>query len=97
MLLLSSLDIPVDNIVFILKIQLNYLSSMHLSLIMKGITVMVGDVNINMNDLDDSQMAEIEIMIPEPRRYHLAFHFSVLVDPFPVFWMCRNFNSVQAS
>lgn len=41
---------------------------MHLSLIMKGITVMVGDVNINMNDLDDSQMAEIEIMIPEFRR-----------------------------
>ncbi|CAL5342321.1 unnamed protein product [Camellia sinensis] len=29
---------------------------------------MVGDVNIYMNDLDDSQMAEIEIMIAEPKR-----------------------------
>lgn len=58
---------------------------------------MVGDVNIYMNDLDDSQIAEIEIMIAEPRRYHLAFHFSVLLDPFHVCWMCRNFNSVQAS
>ncbi|CAL5403368.1 unnamed protein product [Camellia sinensis] len=28
---------------------------------------MVGDVNIYMNDLDDSQMAEIEIMIAEPK------------------------------
>ncbi|RZC89720.1 hypothetical protein C5167_035715 [Papaver somniferum] len=29
---------------------------------------MVGDVNIYMNDLDDPQMAEIEIMIAEPKR-----------------------------
>nr|CAN79249.1 hypothetical protein VITISV_015514 [Vitis vinifera] len=29
---------------------------------------MVGDVNIYMNDLDDSQMAEIEIMIAETKR-----------------------------
>ncbi|XP_059661182.1 GCN5-related N-acetyltransferase 9 isoform X2 [Cornus florida] len=28
---------------------------------------MVGDVNIYMNDLDDTQMAEIEIMIAEPK------------------------------
>ncbi|KAI3928483.1 hypothetical protein MKW98_024084 [Papaver atlanticum] len=28
---------------------------------------MVGDVNIYMNDLDDPQMAEIEIMIAEPK------------------------------
>lgn len=35
---------------------------------------MVGDVNIYMNDLDDPQMAEIEIMIAESKRY-LSFHF----------------------
>lgn len=29
---------------------------------------MVGDVNIYMNDLDDPQLAEIEIMIAEPKR-----------------------------
>ncbi|CAN0927214.1 Alpha/beta-tubulin-N-acetyltransferase 9 [Linum grandiflorum] len=28
---------------------------------------MVGDVNIYMNDLDDPQMAEVEIMIAEPK------------------------------
>ncbi|KAI8552140.1 hypothetical protein RHMOL_Rhmol06G0241700 [Rhododendron molle] len=33
---------------------------------------MVGDVNIYMNDLDDSQMAEIEIMIAEPKRFSLS-------------------------
>lgn len=32
---------------------------------------MVGDVNIYMNDLDDPQLAEIEIMIAEPKRYLL--------------------------
>ena len=32
---------------------------------------MAGDVNIFMNDLDDPQMAEIEIMIAEPKRYIL--------------------------
>lgn len=32
---------------------------------------MVGDVNLYMNDLDDPQMAEIEIMIAEPKRYQL--------------------------
>ncbi|XP_065875628.1 GCN5-related N-acetyltransferase 9 isoform X2 [Euphorbia lathyris] len=32
------------------------------------IEAMVGDVNIYMNDLDDRQMAEIEIMIAEPKR-----------------------------
>lgn len=32
---------------------------------------MVGDVNLYMNDLDDPQMAEIEIMIAEPKRYLL--------------------------
>ncbi|XP_028051861.1 N-acetyltransferase 9-like protein [Camellia sinensis] len=31
------------------------------------VEAMVGDVNIYMNDLDDSQMAEIEIMIAEPK------------------------------
>lgn len=33
---------------------------------------MVGDVNIYMNDLDDPQLAEIEIMIAEPKRYLLC-------------------------
>ncbi|CAK9133344.1 unnamed protein product [Ilex paraguariensis] len=32
------------------------------------VEAMVGDVNIYMNDLDDPQMAEIEIMIAEPKR-----------------------------
>lgn len=32
-------------------------------------TAMVGDVNIYMNDLEDSRIAEIEIMIAEPKRY----------------------------
>ncbi|GMP35444.1 hypothetical protein CsSME_00007867 [Camellia sinensis var. sinensis] len=32
------------------------------------VEAMVGDGNIYMNDLDDSQMAEIEIMIAEPKR-----------------------------
>ncbi|GJN08794.1 hypothetical protein PR202_ga26750 [Eleusine coracana subsp. coracana] len=31
---------------------------------------MVGDVNIYMNDPDDSQLAEIEIMIAEQKRIH---------------------------
>ena len=34
---------------------------------------MVGDVNIYMNDLDDAEMAEIEIMIAETKRF-LIFH-----------------------
>ncbi|KAH7576646.1 hypothetical protein JRO89_XS01G0123900 [Xanthoceras sorbifolium] len=32
---------------------------------------MVGDVNIYMNDLDNPQLAEVEIMIAEPKRYLL--------------------------
>ncbi|KAG5545745.1 hypothetical protein RHGRI_018035 [Rhododendron griersonianum] len=36
---------------------------------------MVGDVNIYMNDLDDSQMAEIEIMIAEPKRKNVKHRF----------------------
>lgn len=32
-------------------------------------SAMVGDVNIFMNDLDDLQVAEVEIMIAEPKRY----------------------------
>uniref|UniRef100_M1BV20 N-acetyltransferase n=1 Tax=Solanum tuberosum TaxID=4113 RepID=M1BV20_SOLTU len=31
------------------------------------VEAMVGDVNIYMNDLDDPQMAEVEIMIAEPK------------------------------
>jgi len=30
---------------------------------------MVGDVNLFMNDLDDPHVAEVEIMIAEPKRY----------------------------
>ncbi|KAE8075547.1 hypothetical protein FH972_014252 [Carpinus fangiana] len=33
------------------------------------VEAMVGDVNLYMNDLDDPHMAEIEIMIAEPKRY----------------------------
>lgn len=36
---------------------------------------MVGDVNIYMNDLDNLELAEVEIMIAEPKRY-LLFFFS---------------------
>ncbi|XP_075518725.1 GCN5-related N-acetyltransferase 9-like isoform X3 [Primulina tabacum] len=35
---------------------------------------MVGDVNIFMNDLDDSHIAEIEIMIAENKRNSRRFH-----------------------
>ncbi|CAN1288779.1 N-acetyltransferase 9-like protein [Linum perenne] len=31
------------------------------------VEAMVGDVNIYMNDMDDPQMAEVEIMIAEPK------------------------------
>lgn len=36
---------------------------------MISIAAMVGDVNIYMNDPDDLQLAEIEIMIAEHKRY----------------------------
>lgn len=39
---------------------------------------MVGDVNIYMNDLDDPQMAEVEIMIAELKRY-TCFYISDLL------------------
>lgn len=39
---------------------------------------MVGDVNIYMNDPDDLQVAEIEIMIAEPKRYR-QFHNTYLL------------------
>lgn len=39
---------------------------------------MIGDVNIYMNDLDDPQMAEVEIMIAEPKRY-TCFYISDLL------------------
>lgn len=37
---------------------------------------MVGDVNIFVNDLDDPHVAEVEIMIAEPKRclISLSFH-----------------------
>ncbi|XP_054815376.1 uncharacterized protein LOC129315584 isoform X1 [Prosopis cineraria] len=38
------------------------------------VEAMVGDVNIFMNDLDDPQMAEIEIMIAEPKRKGRCTH-----------------------
>ncbi|XVF31869.1 hypothetical protein REPUB_Repub17cG0031500 [Reevesia pubescens] len=37
------------------------------------VEAMVGDVNIYMNDLDDPQLAEIEIMIAEPKRGKCKF------------------------
>lgn len=39
---------------------------------------MIGDVNIYMNDPDDLELAEIEIMIAEQKRYHL---FSIGLVP----------------
>ncbi|KAF7141426.1 hypothetical protein RHSIM_Rhsim06G0172900 [Rhododendron simsii] len=45
---------------------------------------MVGDVNIYMNDLDDSQMAEIEIMIAEPKRFSLS-EYGGLSTPLTVY------------
>jgi len=32
------------------------------------VAAMTGDVNIYMNDVDDPKVAEVEIMIAEPRR-----------------------------
>jgi hypothetical protein len=40
------------------------------------IAAMVGDVNIYMNDSDDMQIAEIEIMIAEHKRY---LHVTVFI------------------
>jgi hypothetical protein len=42
-------------------------------LIVYPFAAMVGDVNIFMNDVDDPQVAEIEIMIAEPKRYFYYF------------------------
>ena len=39
---------------------------------------MVGDVNIYMNDSDDMQIAEIEIMIAEHKRY-LPYNTKLLI------------------
>ncbi|KAF9669592.1 hypothetical protein SADUNF_Sadunf14G0123500 [Salix dunnii] len=41
------------------------------------VEAMVGDVNIFMNDLDDPQMAEIEIMIAEPKRRMTCLEISL--------------------
>ncbi|KAB5527694.1 hypothetical protein DKX38_021541 [Salix brachista] len=41
------------------------------------VEAMVGDVNIFMNDLDDPQMAEIEIMIAEPKRRVICLKISL--------------------
>lgn len=43
---------------------------------------MVGDVNLFMNDLDDPHVAEVEIMIAEPKRYPNLT--SVLSTSFPI-------------
>lgn len=54
---------------------------------------MVGDVNIYMNDLDDMQLAEIEIMIAEPKRYllfHVCLCHSCLHSPFSPLVMCMS-------
>ncbi|CAK7349092.1 unnamed protein product [Dovyalis caffra] len=41
------------------------------------VEAMVGDVNIFMNDLDDPQIAEIEIMIAEPKRRCYGLDFTL--------------------
>ena len=43
-----------------------------------SIAAMVGDVNIYMNDSDDMQIAEIEIMIAEHKRY-LPYNTKLLI------------------
>ena len=42
---------------------------------------MVGDVNIYMNDPDDMQLAEVEIMIAEHKRY-LLFNMALFLPSF---------------
>jgi hypothetical protein len=52
------------------------------------IAAMVGDVNIYMNDSDDVQIAEIEIMIAEHKRYlsYNTNHVTVtILDVFSAF------------
>lgn len=51
---------------------------------------MVGDVNIFMNDLDDPHVAEIEIMIAEPKRYLIWLSFLELVSE--LFGYCHYHN-----
>lgn len=48
----------------------------HEYVIVCSLPAMVGDVNLYMNDLDNPQLAEVEIMIAEPQRYLL---FSSLI------------------
>lgn len=47
----------------------------HEKVMVSSFAAMVGDVNIYMNDLDNLELAEVEIMIAEPKRY-LRFFFS---------------------
>ncbi|KAK9087681.1 hypothetical protein Syun_030075 [Stephania yunnanensis] len=49
----------------------------------KWLKTMVGDVNIYMNDLDDLQMAEVEIMIAEPKRVSKMFHIATFFKRYP--------------
>lgn len=46
---------------------------------------MVGDVNIYMNDLEDPLLAEIEIMIAEPKRYVFISYYTCIYSNVKVF------------
>ena len=56
---------------------------------------MVGDVNLFMNDLDDPHVAEVEIMIAEPKRYlnGLPFHPLIVKCSTIVIVICPSISS----
>ena len=47
---------------------------------------MVGDVNIYMNDPEDSLFAEIEIMIAEPKMYVFFSYYSCIYNNVKLFF-----------
>lgn len=49
---------------------------------------MVGDVNLFMNDLDDPHLAELEIMIAEPKRYLISLPFHQLIVKYGTILIC---------
>ncbi|XP_075084019.1 GCN5-related N-acetyltransferase 9-like isoform X1 [Nicotiana tabacum] len=69
------------------------------------VEAMVGDVNIYMNDLDDPQMAEVEIMIAEPKsrgkglgKESVLMMMAFAVDNFKIHTFCVKIGELnQAS
>ncbi|KAF3639167.1 N-acetyltransferase 9 [Capsicum annuum] len=68
------------------------------------VEAMVGDVNIYMNDLDDPQMAEVEIMIAEPKsrgkglgKESVLMMMTFAVDNFKIHTFCAKIGELNQS